>query len=145
MVFVRVIVLLFLTAYSYSMGQMPPHELNGFGKFISMLFFIALPALYLLPTYEAWSKQHPNLTSIALVNIFLGWSVVGWVGAMVWAYKIPEPVDIRATAYVPVSGAGIPTDTRPMKTCPECAESILAAAVKCKHCGSAVDAPRDVG
>jgi|ERR1041385_8689940 large conductance mechanosensitive channel len=28
----------------------------------------------------------------------------------------------------------------PMKQCPECRESILAAARKCKHCGSAVGA-----
>lgn len=30
--------------------------------------------------------------------------------------------------------------TEPTKRCPECAEEILAAAVKCKHCGASLNA-----
>lgn len=91
MFFIRFLILAFLVAYSFSMGQTPPGELNAFGTFVAFSFFIAAPALYLLPTYEAWKNQHPNLTAIALVNVFLGWSMLGWVAAVVWAYKKPEP------------------------------------------------------
>ena len=90
MFFVRFLLLAFLVAYSFSMGQIPTNELNAFGTFAAFSFLIAAPALYLLPTYEAWRNQHSNLTAIALVNIFLGWSLLGWVVAVVWAYKKPE-------------------------------------------------------
>jgi len=63
---VRFIVLAFLVAYSWSMGQIPPDGLNAFGKFVATLFFLAAPALYLLPTIEAWLRNHPNLGAIAL-------------------------------------------------------------------------------
>lgn len=127
----RFIVLAFLVAYSWSMGQIPPDGLNSFGKLVAFSFFLAAPALYLLPTFEAWKKGHPNLTAIALVNVFLGWSLIGWVVAIVWAFKRPEPL----TPSTPTS-ASAPQPERETKVCPFCAEEILAAAVKCKHCGS---------
>lgn len=129
----RFIGLSFLVLYGWSMGQIPANELNAFGKLVSFSFFLLAPAPYLLPTFEAWKKGHPNLTAIALVNIFLGWSLIGWVGAVVWAFKRPE--------VVPVVAAVTPTRLealRETKTCPFCAEEILMAAVKCKHCSSEV-------
>ena len=48
-------------------------------------FFFFAPALYLLPTYEAWKRDHRNLTALGALNLFLGWTLVGWVGALVWA------------------------------------------------------------
>lgn len=128
----RLIGLLILVAYSWSMGQIPG-DLNSFGKFIAFAFFLAAPALYFLPTFEAWNKGHPNLTSIALVNFFLGWSLIGWVVAIVWAFKRPEPP--VTPAQVVVSPHPSARDT---KVCPFCAEEILVAATKCKHCGSEV-------
>ena len=56
---------------------------------------------------------------------------VGWVVAMVWAVKEPEPVIIASR---PTTLAGEPP--RPMKTCPACAEDVLAAALLCKHCNT---------
>lgn len=90
----RFIVLLFLVCYSWSMGQIPSNQLNAFGTFVSLLFFLAAPALYLLPTYEAWKRKHPNMAAIALVNVFLGWSLFGWVVATVWAFKTTEPTTV---------------------------------------------------
>jgi 4-amino-4-deoxy-L-arabinose transferase-like glycosyltransferase len=127
---VRLIVLVFLAFYSWSMGQIPPSGLNAFGTFVAFSFFIVAPLLYLLPTLEALLRGHPNLPAIALVNVLLGWSLIGWVVAEVWALKRPEPAAVIAAAP---AAAATPRET---KACPYCAEDILAVAVKCKHCGS---------
>jgi hypothetical protein len=41
-------------------------------------------AFYFLPTLVAWWRGHRQLASILLLNLFLGWTVVGWVLALVW-------------------------------------------------------------
>ena len=41
--------------------------------------------LYILPGIIATKRQHSNASSIWLVAIFLGWSLFGWVAALIWA------------------------------------------------------------
>jgi hypothetical protein len=47
--------------------------------------FLFSACVYLLPTFIALVLHHTNLLAIALLNIFVGWTVLGWVGALVWA------------------------------------------------------------
>lgn len=47
-------------------------------------------ALYCLPTIIAVARKHRNRFAIGLVNIFLGWSVIGWFVALVWALTNPH-------------------------------------------------------
>jgi hypothetical protein len=41
--------------------------------------------LYFIPTITANCRDHNNTSAIACVNILLGWTVIGWIGAMVWS------------------------------------------------------------
>ena len=82
---IRFILLAFLAFYSYSMGQ-EHGGLNAFGEVVAFSAIVFIPALYMLPSYEAWSRKHENLTSIALLNLFLGWTLLGWVCALIWAF-----------------------------------------------------------
>lgn len=133
---IRFVVLAFLAFFSYSMGQ-ETGGLNAFGHFIVFSGIVFIPAFYMLPTFEAWLREHPNLTSIALLNLFLGWTLLGWVAALVWSFKrqesysAPNPVP----TFVPTPRKLEVPET---KACPYCAEQILVAAVKCKHCGSEI-------
>lgn len=54
------------------------HPLFGFG-------FV----LYFLPVIVALVKSRRDTLSICLLNLFLGWTFIGWVVALVWAFK-PE-------------------------------------------------------
>ncbi|WP_231494613.1 superinfection immunity protein [Bordetella petrii] len=91
MTFLRLVVLVILAGYSWAMGQTPPSGLNAFGKLVAGSFFVALPLLYFLPTIEAKLRDQPNIVSIALVNLLLGWTLVGWVVAMAWACTVRKP------------------------------------------------------
>ena len=48
--------------------------------------------LYFAPTADAYDRAHPRIISIALLNIFLGWTVIGWVVAFVRAQNV-SPVE----------------------------------------------------
>jgi hypothetical protein len=55
----------------------------------------ALIALYFLPAYVAKRRHHPKYEQILLFNFLLGWTVVGWVVALVWSRGRLEPEDAR--------------------------------------------------
>lgn len=46
--------------------------------------FMAL-AFYLIPTIIAFSRGHASKWAIFAVNFLLGWSVIGWGWAFIWA------------------------------------------------------------
>ena len=56
-----------------------------------------LLAIYLIPTIIAFARKVPSTLSIAVLNIFLGWSIIGFVVALVWALKNYDyvPPDLR--------------------------------------------------
>ncbi len=47
--------------------------------------FILLALLYFLPSVIAFSRKHFNSASIFVLNLFLGWTFIGWIVALVWA------------------------------------------------------------
>ncbi|WP_417490023.1 superinfection immunity protein [Maricaulis sp.] len=56
--------------------------------------FVLIPFMamtYLLPTLIAVSRKHTSLGPIFALNLFLGWSLLGWVAALVWALTRPKP------------------------------------------------------
>jgi hypothetical protein len=50
-----------------------------------MHFLIFMGALYFLPAIIAAVRHTRNATAILLLNIFLGWTLIGWVVAFVMA------------------------------------------------------------
>lgn len=42
-------------------------------------------SLYFIPAIVAKSRGHHNTLPIFLLNLFLGWTFFGWVGALVWS------------------------------------------------------------
>jgi hypothetical protein len=41
--------------------------------------------LYFAPTGLAYLRKSVDLTKIALVNLLAGWTIIGWIAAMVMA------------------------------------------------------------
>jgi hypothetical protein len=51
-----------------------------------LLSLIIFP-LYFLPTIIAKARKNSNTTGIFVLNLFLGWTFLGWIGAMIWAFS----------------------------------------------------------
>ena len=51
----------------------------------SSLYALGATFLYFLPTFLALARGHPNSFLLAIVNLSLGWTVIGWVGALFWS------------------------------------------------------------
>jgi len=51
--------------------------------------------MYFLPTIIAALKSKRDTVAILLLNLFLGWSVIGWIVALVWAAKNDVPMVVR--------------------------------------------------
>lgn len=43
--------------------------------------------VYFIPCFVAAYRNHPNGAPIAVVNLFLGWTLIGWVVALAWSVK----------------------------------------------------------
>jgi hypothetical protein len=54
---------------------------------VEILIIIGL-AVYFIPAIVGYKKK--NAIGITLLNVFLGWTIVGWVVALVWAVSSPE-------------------------------------------------------
>lgn len=53
---------------------------------IGGILIIVLAVLtYFLPGIVAHMRAHHNENAIVLLNLFLGWTFIGWVAALVWA------------------------------------------------------------
>ena len=53
---------------------------------LQIFFAILVLTLYFIPAIVAYNRNHNNKQSILVLNLFLGWTFIGWVGSLVWAY-----------------------------------------------------------
>jgi len=54
---------------------------------LSSVVLFSLAPLYFLPTIVAVLRRVPNSGSVLVINLFLGWSFVGWVVALAMAVR----------------------------------------------------------
>ena len=55
------------------------------------LLMVALMIVYLFPLVLALFRRHPKMPAIGIINIFLGWTLIGWVICLAWAVSVPNP------------------------------------------------------
>jgi hypothetical protein len=124
------------------------HHANPSGAIGALI----LLCLYFLPAIVAMARRHHQQSAILLLNLLLGWTLIGWVVAIVWAATAvnppvatsdnpvataqPKHVGVREARQI-LGSASIPPPF-PMqrtKVCPRCAEDVKAAAQVCRFCG----------
>lgn len=46
--------------------------------------------LYLLPALFAFMRRHRNRLAILALTLLLGWTIIGWIVALIWALTAPK-------------------------------------------------------
>ena len=89
-----------------------------------MLFLFLSVLMYFLPTLIARDK--PDLMAIFLLNLLLGWTVIGWFVALIWASAAERYTPVRVG---PVSSG---------RFCSRCGALSPYGAHFCSACGREV-------
>lgn len=108
-----------------------------FGIAGAAIVFAAGVALYFLPTIIAVVKHKANTSAITLLNLFLGWTLVGWFIALLWAVsnqQVDQPVVVRHVPAAPPAPAPPPSSV----LCSACGKYSHAGSKFCPHCGAAL-------
>lgn len=58
-----------------------PPSSSGLGGVLLVLMVLG----YFVPSAVALAVAHPQIVAIFVLNLFTGWTFVGWVAALVWA------------------------------------------------------------
>ncbi|MGH7947840.1 MAG: superinfection immunity protein, partial [Candidatus Binataceae bacterium] len=53
---------------------------------IGLIVIFLSVALYFVPSVIARAREHQNSGAIFVLNLLLGWTFLGWVIALVWAF-----------------------------------------------------------
>ncbi len=48
-------------------------------------------SMYFFPAAVAWLRGHHETLGIFLLNLLLGWTGIGWLGALIWAATVAQP------------------------------------------------------
>ena len=103
-------------------------------------FFIGGIAFYFLPTIVGAARHKTNLVGIFLVNFLLGWSIIGWIVALVWAFSTERVDQVRGPqTWAPQPQPQPQPQAMPRgRFCPSCGASEPPGGHFCAHCGAAL-------
>jgi hypothetical protein len=99
---------------------------EGIGAVVALLIGVTI---YFIPAMVGQHRHHARAIFVLnVLNILLRWTIIGWVGALIWAMTA-ETADSGQTQFIRRVCAD------PDKKCPDCAELVKADARKCRFCG----------
>ena len=72
--------------------------------------------LYVIPSIVAFRRRHPNRYAIMAINLALGGTGIGWIGALVWALGVVHLSNEAGGSHGGESGLNLyANDVRPVR------------------------------
>ena len=99
--------------------------------FITLIIFVPL---YFLPTIVAAKRNHQSSGGIFALNLLLGWTMIGWIIALVWSCSAVYHSDSTSNTTNPT--------TQNKSLCPYCRANVDPQARKCPHCAEWIESQR---
>jgi hypothetical protein len=65
--------------------SLAPEKAVSMKELLGVALFAFLLFVYFIPTIVAQHHRHRSVGAIAVINLFLGWTFLGWVIALAWA------------------------------------------------------------
>ena len=65
----------------------------GFQVFIMILILSVCVYLYFMPFAIAYARELRSTKTIFFMNLLLGWTGIGWIGLLAWAFKGKKRTD----------------------------------------------------
>ncbi len=86
------------------------HNPVGFAgpETLTIFLLLVLFVPYFLPTIIAVVRHVPNVGSVLVVNLLLGWTLVGWVVALAMAARSVPVAPVQQQFYVGQPQPGLP-------------------------------------
>lgn len=72
--------------FAWASRQAPGAATDGVNPINGFIVGALLILAYFAPSLVADSRKHRSAGGICVINFFLGWSLIGWVVALAWAY-----------------------------------------------------------
>lgn len=66
---------------------------------------IIIFVLYFIPSINAYWKKKRNKTAVLTLNFFLGWTVIGWIVALIWSSTNDAPAAVVIEKHSPQKSA----------------------------------------
>ncbi len=66
----------------------PNKAINLVGRLEMVVLIVGILGIYFLPSIVAYRRQHHNTMAIFILDLFLGWTFLGWVIALVWSSTV---------------------------------------------------------
>lgn len=53
---------------------------------VAVFFLVICAVFYFLPSMVAYQNKKDDIVAIVFLNVLVGWTFIGWVIALVWAF-----------------------------------------------------------
>lgn len=126
----------------------------GGGGIGALFLFVLITGAYFIPTIVAYVRKVTNVGSVFVINLFLGWTFVGWIVALAMSVKTNLPTGLTSQVTV-VTGPNVHVkdqeassnpgvmssvnletyQTPTSEVCKRCSQELPSGAKFCIKCG----------
>jgi Na+-driven multidrug efflux pump len=85
-------------------GSRETERLNPLSLIFGCVLLVGMILLYFVPSVVAFVREHQNAIPILVLNLFFGWTLLGWVICLAWSFSSDDRESRQYIKQVIVKG-----------------------------------------